>query len=164
MTCYYALIYRARGPYEEIFVLTFKSYGLNSHLTSLQCACKLKSFFEKFLFSYQFRAVSFRAILCLACQTVLRPRSRLVDFNKFYYNLKVTRGRHEFQHENTGTRAQRQRNSKLPVASCQLSVASYQLISVSCQLVSVSCYFASDKYFVYCWPNSHVLRLMPEKE
>ena len=57
------------------------------------------------------------------------------------------------------------RNSKLSVASCQLRVASCQLrvascqlISVSCQLVSVSCYFASDKYFVYCWPNSHVLR------
>ena len=47
---------------------------------------------------------------------------------------------------------------QLRVVSCQLSVASCQLISVSCQLVSVSCYFASDKYFVYCWPNSHVLR------
>ena len=34
-----------------IFVLTFKAYGLNSHLTSLQCACRLKSFFEKFFFS-----------------------------------------------------------------------------------------------------------------
>ena len=34
------------------------------------------------------------------------PRSRLVDFNKFYYNLKVTRGGHKFQHESTGTRAQ----------------------------------------------------------
>ena len=49
-------------------------------------------------------------------------------------------------------------DSKLSVASCQLRVASCQLISVSCQLVSVSCYFASDKYFVYCWPNSDVLR------
>ena len=64
----------------------------NTHLTSLQCACRLKSFFEKFLFSClcsQLRAVSFHAISCLACQTVLRPRSRLVDFNKFYYNLKA---------------------------------------------------------------------------
>ena len=26
---YYALINRARGPYEEIFVLTFKAYGPN---------------------------------------------------------------------------------------------------------------------------------------
>ena len=34
------------------------------------------------------------------------PRSRLVDFNKFRYNLKVTRGGHEFRHESTGTRAQ----------------------------------------------------------
>ena len=50
--------------------------------------------------------MSFRAISCLACQTVLMPRSRLVDFNKFYYNLKVTRGGHEFRHESTGTRAQ----------------------------------------------------------
>ena len=50
------------------------------------------------------------------------------------------------------------RGSKLSVASCQLRVASCQLISVSCQLVSVSCYFASDKYFVYCCPNRHVLR------
>ena len=33
------------------------------------------------------------------------PRSRLVDFNKFYYNLNVTRGGHEFRHESTGTRA-----------------------------------------------------------
>ena len=41
VTCYYALIYRARGPDEEIFVLTFKAYGLNAHLTSLQCACRL---------------------------------------------------------------------------------------------------------------------------
>ena len=48
-------------------------------------------------------ALSFRAISCLACQTVLRPRSRLVDFNKFYYNVKVTRGGHEFRHESTGT-------------------------------------------------------------
>ena len=49
--------------------------------------------------------MSFRAISCLACQTVLRPRSRLVDFNKFYYNLKVTRGGHEFRHQSTDTRA-----------------------------------------------------------
>ena len=34
------------------------------------------------------------------------PRSRLVDFNKFYYNLKVTRGGHEFRHESRGTKAQ----------------------------------------------------------
>ena len=34
------------------------------------------------------------------------PRSRLVDFDKFHYNLKVTRGGHEFRHESTGTRAQ----------------------------------------------------------
>ena len=27
---YYALINRARGPYEEIFVLTFKAYGRNA--------------------------------------------------------------------------------------------------------------------------------------
>ena len=27
---YYALINRARGPYEEIFVLTFKAYGPNA--------------------------------------------------------------------------------------------------------------------------------------
>ena len=26
----YALINRVRGPYEEIFVLTFKAYGLNA--------------------------------------------------------------------------------------------------------------------------------------
>ena len=47
---------------------------------------------------------------------------------------------------------------QLLVVSCQLRVASCQFISVSCQLVSVSCYFGSDKYFVYCWPDSHVLR------
>ena len=29
-TKYYALINRARGPYEEIFVLTFKAYGPNA--------------------------------------------------------------------------------------------------------------------------------------
>ena len=70
--------------------------------------CRLKSVFEKFLSRAscsQLRAVSFRAILCLACETVLRPRSRLVDFNQFYCNSKVTRGEHKFQHENTGTRA-----------------------------------------------------------
>ena len=27
---YYALVNRARGPYEEIFVLTFKAYGPNA--------------------------------------------------------------------------------------------------------------------------------------
>ena len=27
---YYALINRAQGPYEEIFVLTFKAYGPNA--------------------------------------------------------------------------------------------------------------------------------------
>ena len=121
MTCYYALIYRARGPYKEIFVLTFKAYGLKSHLTSLQCASRLKSFFEKFLSRAscsQRRAVSFRAISCLACQTVLSPRSRLVDFNKFHYNLKVTRGRHEFRHESTGTRA---RGTKARVLDMLLS-------------------------------------------
>ena len=86
-----------------------KAYGLNSHLTSLQCACRLKSFLKSFFSRAscsQQRAVSFRAISCLACQTVLMPTSRLVDFNKFYYNLKVTRGGHEFRHEGTGTRAQ----------------------------------------------------------
>ena len=64
----------------------------------------------------------------------------------------------EFGEDKCGYMYIERRNSKLSVASCQLSVASCQLISVSCQLVSVSCYFASDKYFVYCWPNSHVLR------
>ena len=124
MTCYYALIYRARGPYKEIFVLTFKAYGLKSHLTSLQCASRLKSFFEKFLSRAscsQRRAVSFRAISCLACQTVLSPRSRLVDFNKFHYNLKVTRGRHEFRHESTGTRA---RGTKARVLDMLVSIRS----------------------------------------
>ena len=63
-----------------------------------------KTFFSRASCS-QLRAVSFRAISCLACQTVLRPRSRLVDFNKFFCNLKVTRGGQEFRHESTGTRA-----------------------------------------------------------
>ena len=30
VSLYYALINRARGPYEEIFVLTFKAYGPNA--------------------------------------------------------------------------------------------------------------------------------------
>ena len=100
MTCCYALIYRARGPYEEIFVLTFKAYGLNSHLTSLQCACRLKSFFESFFSRAsrsQLRAVSLRAISYLACQTVFKPRSRLVDFNMFYEEST--------SFDSTGTRA-----------------------------------------------------------
>ena len=41
-----------------------------------------------------------------ACETVLRPRSSLVDFNEFYCNSKVMPRGHEFRHENTGTRAQ----------------------------------------------------------
>ena len=82
-----------------------QGYGLNSHLTSLQCACRLKSFFKKFLFSCLVLSAQGCVFSCLACQTVLKPRSRLVDFTKFYYNLKVTRGEHEFRHESTGTRA-----------------------------------------------------------
>ena len=36
----YALINRARGPYEEIFVLTFKAYGPNAvRSMRLECQC-----------------------------------------------------------------------------------------------------------------------------
>ena len=34
-------IYRARGPYEEIFVLTFKAYGLNA-VRSMRLECQNK--------------------------------------------------------------------------------------------------------------------------
>ena len=38
---YYALINRARGPYEEIFVLTFKAYGPNAvRFMRLECQNK----------------------------------------------------------------------------------------------------------------------------
>ena len=114
-----------------------KAYGLNSHLTSLQCACRLKSLFEKFLskclvLSAQGRVsschlVPSRAISCLACQTVLMPRSRLVDFNKFYYNLKVTRGGHKFQHESTGTRAQGTKAQVLDMLHYRASVKDFRL-------------------------------------
>ena len=40
---YYALINRARGPYEEIFVLTFKAYGLNE-VRSMRLECQNKYF------------------------------------------------------------------------------------------------------------------------
>ena len=50
--------------YKEIFVLTFKAYGVNSHLTSLQCACRLKSFFEKFLFSCLLLSAQGRVFSC----------------------------------------------------------------------------------------------------
>ena len=39
----YALINRARGPYEEIFVLTFKAYGPNG-LRSMRLECQNKYF------------------------------------------------------------------------------------------------------------------------
>ena len=37
----YAVINRARGPYEEIFVLTFKEYGSNA-VTSMRLECQNK--------------------------------------------------------------------------------------------------------------------------
>ena len=40
---YYALINRARGPYEEIFVLTFKAYGPNA-VMSMRLECQNKYF------------------------------------------------------------------------------------------------------------------------
>ena len=40
---YYALINRARGPYEEIFVLTFKAYGPNA-VRSMHLECQNKYF------------------------------------------------------------------------------------------------------------------------
>ena len=40
---YYALINRARGPYEEIFVLTFKAYGPNA-VRSMHLKCQNKYF------------------------------------------------------------------------------------------------------------------------
>ena len=39
----YALINRARGPYEEIFVLTFKAYRLNA-VRSMRLECQNKYF------------------------------------------------------------------------------------------------------------------------
>ena len=39
----YALINRARGPYEEIFVLTFKAYGSNA-VRSMRLECQNKYF------------------------------------------------------------------------------------------------------------------------
>ena len=40
---YHALINRARGPYEEIFVLTFKAYGPNA-VRSMRLECWNKYF------------------------------------------------------------------------------------------------------------------------
>ena len=40
---YYALINRARGPYEEIFVLTFQAYGPNA-VRSIRLECQNKYF------------------------------------------------------------------------------------------------------------------------
>ena len=39
----YALINRSRGPYEEIFVLTFKAYGPNE-VRSMRLECQNKYF------------------------------------------------------------------------------------------------------------------------
>ena len=39
----YALINRTRGPYEEIFVLTFKAYGPNA-VRSMRLECQNKYF------------------------------------------------------------------------------------------------------------------------
>ena len=39
----YAIINRARGPYEEIFVLTFKAYGPNA-VRSVRLECQNKYF------------------------------------------------------------------------------------------------------------------------
>ena len=43
MNTYYALINRARGPYQEIFVLTFKAYGPNA-VRSMRLECQNKYF------------------------------------------------------------------------------------------------------------------------
>ena len=40
---YYALSNRTRGPYEEIFVLTFKAYGPNP-VRSMRLECQNKYF------------------------------------------------------------------------------------------------------------------------
>ena len=40
---YYALIKRAQGPYEEIFVLRFKAYGPNE-VKSMRLECQNKYF------------------------------------------------------------------------------------------------------------------------
>ena len=40
---HYALINRAQGPYEEIFVLTFKAYGPNA-VRSMRLECQNKYF------------------------------------------------------------------------------------------------------------------------
>ena len=39
----YTLINRARGPYEEMFVLTFKAYGANA-VRSMRLECQKKYF------------------------------------------------------------------------------------------------------------------------
>ena len=53
---YYALINRARGPYEEIFVLTFKAYGPNE-VRSMRFECQNK------YFPYGPKSRSIRALL-----------------------------------------------------------------------------------------------------
>ena len=54
---YYALINRARGPYEEIFVLTFKAYGPNA-VRSMRLECQNKDF------PYGPKSRLIRALLC----------------------------------------------------------------------------------------------------
>ena len=54
---YYALINRARGPYEEIFVLTFKAYGPNA-VRSMRLECQNK------YFPYGPKSQLIRALLC----------------------------------------------------------------------------------------------------
>ena len=80
-----------------------------SHLTSLQSACRLKSFFEKFLFRAS--CSQLRAVLFVPSRAwpVRRFSGRDQGWSiliSFQYNSKVTRGGHEFRHENMGTRAQ----------------------------------------------------------
>ena len=64
---------------------------------------------------------------------------RLVDFNKFYCNLKVTRGGHEFRHESTGTRA---RGTKARVLDMLVFCVVHEKLSI---IESRQCVFSFEK-------------------
>ena len=67
---YYALINRARGPYKEIFVLTFKAYGQNA-VRSMRLECQNKCFpygpksrlIRAFLYTYTNKIVNDQILL-----------------------------------------------------------------------------------------------------
>ena len=81
---YYALINRARGPYEEIFVLTFKAYGPNA-VRSMRLECQNKYF----LYGPISRLNQIFHLECQIKYFLYGPKSRLIRALLYTYTNKI---------------------------------------------------------------------------